>query len=167
MQEQCSECSKQSTRIFQTHYDRVRAECPRLASASDSVTERKRPRQENCSERSAGKNEFESSTCCEFARWRRSLLRKSERQVPRMFHKLLGEASDHLERVTTQSREGPCFKTTRNAHRCSRPETASEILCSRSETPSFAVKLELASKTRPSRESLEQVADDDFRKQAT
>ena len=52
----CSECSKQSTRIFQTHYDRVRAECPRLASASDSVTEYwKRPRLENCSESSAGK----------------------------------------------------------------------------------------------------------------
>ena len=174
----CSECSEQSTRIFQTHYDRVRAECPRLASASDSVTERKRPRQENCSERSAGKNEFESSTCCEFARWRRSLLRKSERQVPRMFHKLLGAASDHLERVTTQSRKGLHVETTRNALRCSRPETMSEIpcsrsetlserLCSRSETPSFAVKLEPASKTRPSRESLEQVADDDFRKQAT
>ena len=51
-----------------------------------------------------------------------------------MFRKLLGEASDHLERVTTQSREGPFFKTTRNAHRCSRSETASEKPCSRSET---------------------------------
>ena len=54
--------------------------------------------------------------------------------MPRMFHKLLGEASDHLEPVTTQSREGPFFKTTRNAHRCSRSETASEKPCSRSET---------------------------------
>ena len=52
----CSESSEQSTRIFQTHYDRVRAECPRLASASHSVTEHwKRPRQENCSKSSAGK----------------------------------------------------------------------------------------------------------------
>ena len=47
---------------------------------------------------------------------------------------------------------------------CSRSGTLSERLCSRSETPSVAVKLDPASKTRPSRESLEQVADDDFRK---
>ena len=75
-----SECSEQSTRIFQTHYDRVPAECPRLASASDSVTEpRKRPRLENCSESSAEKkNEFESWICCEFAFWRRSLLTSAE-----------------------------------------------------------------------------------------
>ena len=33
----CSECSKQSARIFQTHYDCVRAEYSRLLSASDSV----------------------------------------------------------------------------------------------------------------------------------
>ena len=33
----CSECSKQCTRIFQTHYDCVRAECSRFASTSDSV----------------------------------------------------------------------------------------------------------------------------------
>ena len=116
-----------------------------------------------------------------------------------MFHKLLAEASDDLERVTPQSRKSFHVKTIRNAHRCSlfetasekpcprcetlversccRSETMSEILrsrsgtlserlCSRSETPSVAVKLEPASKTRPSRESLEQVADDDFRKQA-
>ena len=47
----CSECCKQSTRIFQTHYDRVRAECSRLGSVTDSVTEHwKRPRMENYSE---------------------------------------------------------------------------------------------------------------------
>ena len=40
-----SECSQQSARIFQTHYDCVLAECSRLASVSASVTEhRKRPR---------------------------------------------------------------------------------------------------------------------------
>ena len=51
----CSECSKQSTRIFQTHYDRFRAECSRLASVPDSVTEYwKRPRSENHSESFAG-----------------------------------------------------------------------------------------------------------------
>ena len=104
-----------------------------------------------------------------------------------MFHKLLGEASDDLERVTPQSRKSLHIETIRNAHRCSRSETASEKPCSRSETlverscsrletlvekfcfrsetPSFAVKLEYASKTQPSRESLEQVADNDFRKQ--
>ena len=31
----CSKCSMQSTRIFQTHCDRVRAKCSRLASVSD------------------------------------------------------------------------------------------------------------------------------------
>ena len=71
-----------------------------------------------------------------------------------MFHKLLGEASADLERVTPQSRESSHIEAIRNAHRCSR-----------SETPSCAVKLESASKTRLSRESLAQVADDDFRKQ--
>ena len=51
----CSACSKQSTGIFQTHYDRVRAECSRPASVSDSVTEHwKRPRLENYSESCAG-----------------------------------------------------------------------------------------------------------------
>ena len=51
----CSECSKQSTVIFQTHDDRVRVECSRFASVSDSVTEHwKRPRSENHSECFAG-----------------------------------------------------------------------------------------------------------------
>ena len=40
-----------------------------------------------------------------------------------------------------------------------------EKSCSRSDTLSCAVKLESALKTRPSRDSLEQVADNDFRKQ--
>ena len=51
----CSECCKQSTRIFQTHYDCVRAECSRLVSASDSVTEHwKRPRRESIGQSCAG-----------------------------------------------------------------------------------------------------------------
>ena len=51
----CSECSKQSTRIFQTHYDRVRAECSRLVSVTDSATEHwKRLRLENHSQSCAG-----------------------------------------------------------------------------------------------------------------
>ena len=70
-----------------------------------------------------------------------------------MFHKLLGEASDDLESVTPQSGKSLHIETIRNAHRCSS-----------SETPSCAVKLDSASKTQPSRESLEQVADDDVRK---
>ena len=93
-----------------------------------------------------------------------------------MFHKLLGEASDDLGCVTPRSRESLRIRTTRKAHRCSRTETASEKLCSlsdtlagescsRSETPSCDVELESASRIRPSRESLEKVADDDSRKQ--
>ena len=50
-----------------------------------------------------------------------------------MFHELLAEASDDLERVTPQSRKSLQIKTTRNAHRCSSFETMSEP-CSRSET---------------------------------
>ena len=51
-----------------------------------------------------------------------------------MFHKMLGEASDDLERVMPQSHESLHAVTTRNKHRCSRPETLSEKHCSRSET---------------------------------
>ena len=49
-------CSEQSSRICQTHYDRVRAECSRIPSVSDSVTDIdwKRPRLENCSGSCAG-----------------------------------------------------------------------------------------------------------------
>ena len=90
-----------------------------------------------------------------------------------IFPKLFGEASDDMERVTPQSRKSLHIETTRDSHRCFRPETVSEKSCSRSETlvekscshsetPSFAVKLEPASKTQPSRESLEQVVDDDL-----
>ena len=48
-----------------------------------------------------------------------------------MFHKLLGVASDDLERVTPRSRESLCTETTQNKRRCSRPETPSEKPCSR------------------------------------
>ena len=51
-----------------------------------------------------------------------------------MFLKLLGEASDDLERVTPRSRESIHIETTRNKHRCSRSETPSETLCCRPET---------------------------------
>ena len=44
----CSECSKQSSKTFQIHYDCVRAECSRLAAAIGSETEHwKRPRRES------------------------------------------------------------------------------------------------------------------------
>ena len=43
-----------------------------------------------------------------------------------MFHKLLGEASDDLDRVTPRTRETLCAETTRNKRRCSRSETPSE-----------------------------------------
>ena len=70
-----------------------------------------------------------------------------------MFHKLLGEASDDLDRVTLQSREDLRAESTRNTRRCSRAETASEVFRSRSETIS------------PSRGPLEHVADGDVRRQ--
>ena len=51
----CSEHSMQTTRIFQTHHDLVRAECSRPASVPESVTEHwKRPRTENYSKSFAG-----------------------------------------------------------------------------------------------------------------
>ena len=40
----CSVCSKQSLRVFQTHYDQVQAECLRSVPVPDSVTKWKRPR---------------------------------------------------------------------------------------------------------------------------
>ena len=43
----CSECSKRSLRVFQTHYDQVQAECLRRVLVPDPVTGRwKRPRPE-------------------------------------------------------------------------------------------------------------------------
>ena len=50
-----SECSKQSARIFQTHYDCVRAECSRLASVTAYVTKHwKRPRRESLGQSCTG-----------------------------------------------------------------------------------------------------------------
>ena len=184
----CSECSTQSTRIFQTHYDLVRAECSRLASEFDSVTEHwKRPRTENYSKSFAGNksptthaerfyrsaeksldgeehfvqapkkratsvttmlaetnlnggildelaerlgNFHESARALADCLQTRDVTRKTDESTMEaakcMFHKLLGEASDDLERVTSQSRKGLHIETTRNAHRCSHSETASE-----------------------------------------
>ena len=51
-----------------------------------------------------------------------------------LLQKLLGEASDDLERVTPRTRERLCTETTENKRRCSRPETPREKPCSRFET---------------------------------
>ena len=59
----CSECGKESTRIFQTHHDCVRAECSRLASVSDSVTEHwKRPRWESLGQGCAGNKSLRATS---------------------------------------------------------------------------------------------------------
>ena len=61
----CPKSSKQSTRIYQTHCDCVRAECSRLASASDSVSGHwKRPRRESLGQSCAGK-ENQKPRCAE------------------------------------------------------------------------------------------------------
>ena len=96
-----------------------------------------------------------------------------------MFHKLLGEASDDLERVTPQPRESLHIEATRNEHRCSLSETPSEILARQTTAdvtqmlvpnlPSppdrsgiCALKLETVSKTQLASESLEQVVESAF-----
>ena len=54
-----------------------------------------------------------------------------------MFHKLLGEVRDDLDRVTSQSQGGsPCAEIKQNKRRCARSETPTEKPCSRSETVS-------------------------------
>ena len=87
-----------------------------------------------------------------------------------MFHKLLGEASDDLERVTPQAHESLHAETTRNKHRCSRPETLSEKPSFRSETTTAKPCSLTISPSPPNRSEacavkLEQVVDGDFRKQ--
>ena len=69
------------------------------------------------------------------SRLAKSLTNQSMIETARcMFHTLLGEASDDLERATPQSHKRLHLETIRNAHRCFRSETASEKPCSRSET---------------------------------
>ena len=68
----------------------------------------------------------------------RDVTRKTDQSmietVKCMFHKLLEEACDDLQRITSQSRKDVHIETIRIAHRCSRSETANEKYCSRSET---------------------------------
>ena len=75
-----------------------------------------------------------------------------------MFHKLLGEASDDLERVTPRSRE----------NLCSRPEPLTNKLRSRFEMPSDNSAWRTSTDTpmpQSSAESSEHVVEDDLRKQ--
>ena len=58
-----------------------------------------------------------------------------------MFHKLLGEASNDLCRVTLQSRENFRAELARDTRRCSRAKTTSEAKHSRSERLEFSVPL--------------------------
>ena len=75
----CSECSNQSVRIFQSHYDRVQAECSRHALVPDLVSviggdhdqSMQKVLHDQPRTRSMGKTTF-------------YILRKSERQVPQL-----------------------------------------------------------------------------------
>ena len=108
-----------------------------------------------------------------------------------MFHNLLGEASDDLERATPRTRESFCAETKQNKRRCARsetprenpcprPEALSEKPCSRSETLTGKLRSRFEMPSEKSAwqsstsgtpmpqspaESLEQVVEDDFRKQ--
>ena len=53
-----------------------------------------------------------------------------------MFHKLLGEVSDDLDRVTPQSQEGLCTEMKQNKRRCSRTVTLKVNPCPRPEESS-------------------------------
>ena len=147
----CSECSKQCLRVFQTHYDKVQAECLRRVPVPDPVTV---GNDCNDSTRRVQHDSFIRKTTLRKLRKKK----KNKRQVPQphlsrrarvgepwtnwqndsgtfttapvhwrlqihdvsrktdqgmieaakcLFHKLLGEASDDLERVTPRSLEMP------------------------------------------------------------
>ena len=199
----CSECSKQSLRVFQTRNDQVQAECLRRVPVPDPVKGRwKRPQPENTEGRarqlheednlpqtskrqatSATATSSETSTCRgtldelaerlgnfhDSARALASCLqkhdvsRKTDQSMTEaakcMFHKLLEEASDNLQRVTPRSRE----------NFCSRPETLVHKLRSRFEMPSENCVWRRTSTDTPmpqsSAESSEHVFEDDPRKQ--
>ena len=80
-----------------------------------------------------------------------------------MFHKLLEEARDDLERVTPQPHESLCSETP-SERSCSRPETSKIKLRSRFELPGEKSAWQTSSddtpKTRWSGESLEQIVED-------
>ena len=97
-----------------------------------------------------------------------------------MLRKLLGEASDGLERVTPRSRGSLCTETTQKKRRCSRPEAPSEKPCSRAgtltgkprsrfEMPNeesvWQSSADGTSMPQSSSESLEQIVEGDPRKQ--
>ena len=83
-----------------------------------------------------------------------------------MFHKLLEEARDDLGRVAPWSQEGFCTEIKQSKQR--RSHTVKENPCSRPEKPSEKSVLQTSTETplpQPSAESLEQVIEDDPRKQ--
>ena len=58
-----SECSKESIRVFEAHYDCVRAECSRFASGTDSVAEHwKRSRRESLGQSCAGNKSLRATS---------------------------------------------------------------------------------------------------------
>ena len=120
----CSECSKQSLRVFQTLYDQVQAECLRRVPVPDLVTGRwKRPRpnqtegparqlheEDNLPQTSKKQATSATATSAETST-SRGILDELQHDVSRktdqsmieaakcMFHQLLGEARDDLDRV--------------------------------------------------------------------
>ena len=156
----CPECGKQSTIIFQAHSDLVRGECSYLAPAPESaacqkiafnmcrekratsatttpaVTNQNREILDELAERLG--NFHDSARALAICLQTRDVARETDQSMIEaakcMFHKLLGETSDDLERVTLQSSESLHIETTRYKRRCSRFETPSEKLRSCSET---------------------------------
>ena len=129
----------QKTRILQTDYDRVLAECSRLGSMPDSVTDCwKQPRSEDYSESFAGKGGADGScrkfgqTCCAFARWRRSLLTSSEKRATsattmpaesNLYRGILDERADRLVNFHESAGALADCLQTRDDTRRNRPES--------------------------------------------
>ena len=85
-----------------------------------------------------------------------------------MFHKLLEEARDDLDRVTPRSQEGLCTKIKQSKQRCSHTVILKENPCPRPEEPSEKSVHQVSTETPlppSSTETLEQVIEDDPRKQ--
>ena len=85
-----------------------------------------------------------------------------------MFHKLLGEARDDLDRVTPRSQESLCTEIKQSKQRCSHTVILKENHCPRPEEPSEKSAHQTGTDTplpQSSAETLEQVIQDDHRKQ--
>ena len=120
----CSERNKQSTRILQTHHDRVRAECSRLASATDALTEDwKRPRPESHSQGCAGnKNQnprFAENSLDEENHFERASKRPATNFImtpvePNTASGILGELAERLGHCHESARALVDYLQTRN-----------------------------------------------------